>query len=114
MPVLRFVETRYFTAQVQATRSEEGLREAENLLMHDPTAGDVIPGAGGLRKVRFKLAGRGKRDGARAIYLYLPELPCIVFVYLYAKARQTDLTSDEKAALRSVAAEVKAHQHLIP
>ena len=64
--------------------------------------------------MRFKLPGRGKRDGARVIYLHLPELPCIVFVYLYAKARKTDLTADEKDALRSVATDLKAHQRLIP
>jgi hypothetical protein len=114
MLVLRFVETRFFTAQIQEIGGEEALRDLQDALKLSPAAGDVIAGTNGLRKVRFKLPGRGKSSGARVIYLLLPEIPCIVFIYLYAKARKTDLTAAEKSTLRQVADDLKANQHLIP
>ena len=79
-----------------------------------PTAGVVIPGTGGFRKVRMKLAGRGKSGSARAIYLLLPELPCIVFFLLYTKGEADTISSAGKVFLRKAALETKTHQHLIP
>ncbi len=110
---MRFVETSAFTAQIQAI-GDESLRALQNTLSEQPEAGAVIQGTGGLRKVRVKLAGRGKSGGARCIYLLLPVRPVIVLVYLYAKSAQTDLSPAEKKTLREVAEAIKANQHLIP
>lgn len=48
--------------------SEEELDQFIDWIANNPMAGDVIPGGGGLRKVRWTAAGRGKRGGARVIY----------------------------------------------
>jgi hypothetical protein len=51
--------------------SAEDLDRLENELAANPKAGDVIPGLGGARKIRFGLRGKGKRGGGRAIYVVI-------------------------------------------
>lgn len=53
------------------SNSEDDKRELIDFLAEDPMAGDLIPGTGGVRKLRFATSGRGKRGGARVIYYYL-------------------------------------------
>lgn len=67
-----------------------------NLVAYEPTCGDLIPGSGGLRKVRVGLGTTGKRGGARVIYYFHdPEMP-IFLLALYAKNEKGDLTAKEK------------------
>ena len=66
----------------------------------NPDAGDVIPGSGGLRKLRWRLAGRGKRGGLRIIYYRVVSTEQIYLLYVYAKNEQTDLTRDQLETLR--------------
>jgi len=75
--------------------------------MQQPDKGDVMTGAGGFRKVRVKLPGRGKSAGARAIYLHLPEINTVVFVALYTKSEKSDLSPTEKKLLRELSATIK-------
>ena len=72
-----------------------------------PDAGVVIPGAGGARKLRWAAKGKGKRGGARIIYLYVVIAECIYLLRCYAKNVKTDLTADEKKELRQIAAYLK-------
>ena len=58
-------------------------------------AGDVIQGAGGARKLRWAATGKGKRGGARVIYLYVVIAARIYLLRCYAKNVKTDLTADE-------------------
>ncbi len=53
----------------------------------NPLAGDVMPGAGGLRKVRWHRQGMGKRGGARVIYFLRNVHGEVVLVAIYAKAK---------------------------
>jgi hypothetical protein len=68
-------------------------------LDQSPTAGDVIPGYGGLRKVRIGLPGRGKRGGGRVIYYVIVNHHTILLLDLYAKNDQEDLSPQELKAL---------------
>lgn len=70
-----------------------------DLIAHDPTCGDVIPGTGGLRKVRVGLGTKGKRGGARVIYYFYNEDYPLVLMALYAKNEKGDLTARDKKAL---------------
>ncbi len=74
----------------------------------NPLAGAVIPGTGGVRKLRFGAGGRGKRGGFRIIYCVLSEALPIVAIILYGKNEQADLTPDEKRGEAAIVAEMKA------
>lgn len=63
-----FVETKLFTRLVQGYLSEAEYAELQNFLIKHPEAGDIIPGSGGVRKLRWRAKGRGKRGGYRVIY----------------------------------------------
>lgn len=63
-----FIETRMFSRLVADYLSDEEYASLQRLLMQDPDAGAVIPGSGGVRKLRWPGSGRGKRGGYRIIY----------------------------------------------
>ncbi len=63
-----FIETKLFTRLVQEYMTDEEYQELQVVLIERPEAGDVIPGTGGVRKLRWKAPGRGKRGGYRVIY----------------------------------------------
>ena len=63
-----FVETRLFTRLVGEYLTDEEYRGLQAALIESPEAGPVIPGTGGVRKLRWRAAGRGKRSGYRVIY----------------------------------------------
>jgi mRNA-degrading endonuclease RelE of RelBE toxin-antitoxin system len=79
-----------------------------DLIAHDPTCGDVIPGTGGLRKVRVGLGTRGKRGGARVIYYFYNEDYPAVLMALYAKNEKADLTARDKKVLADSLKEIMA------
>jgi hypothetical protein len=79
-----------------------------DLIAHDPTCGDVIPGTGGLRKVRVGLGTKGKRGGARVIYYFYNEDFPVVLMALYAKNEKADLTARDKKALADSLKEIMA------
>lgn len=75
----------------------------------DPQQGDVMPGCGGLRKMRWADArrGKGRRGGLRIIYLLIPEMRVIVLVDVYGKDEADDLTPSEKRTVARLARETK-------
>ena len=75
-------------------------------LIVDPAAGDIIKGSGGIRKLRWKAAGRGKRGGIRVIYYWQRE--AILYLFLaYPKNKMENLSADELAVLKKVVEEEK-------
>ncbi len=72
MPYIRhwftFVETRLFTRRVGDYLTDDDYAALQSELISNPTAGPVIRGTGGVRKLRWAAAGRGKRGGYRVIY----------------------------------------------
>lgn len=81
---------------------DEDLRELENVLLEDPKTGDTIQGTGGLRKIRVSLNQKGKRGGARVIYVDVEVKETIYFINVYSKKEKSDLTESEKKALKAV------------
>lgn len=83
----------------------EGLDEKERvaivtLVAIDPTAGVVVPGTGGARKLRFAGRGKGKSGGYRVITYYAGQ-ECPVFLLdVYGKGRRTDISMAERNAIR--------------
>lgn len=99
-----FVELPAFTRQ--GLFDDEGLRAVQARLLDDPEAGDLIPGAHGLRKLRAALPGRGKRGGARVIYYWRASQEVCYLVFAYAKTRQENLTPAQVRVLSSLMREV--------
>jgi mRNA-degrading endonuclease RelE of RelBE toxin-antitoxin system len=70
-PDQRQAESRNFTERLRVLVDDDDYRIFQNELQYNPEKGAIIKGAGGVRKVRMRLPGRGKSGGARVIYLYL-------------------------------------------
>lgn len=71
-------------------------------LAYNPKAGDVIPGSGGVRKVRWGLEGRGKRGGARVVFFYHDmEMP-LYLLTAYAKNERENLSQSETNTLKKL------------
>ena len=67
----------------------------------NPSAGDVVPGSGGARKVRFPVRGKGKRGGYRVITFYTGNALPVFLLDIYSKRSKSDLTSREIGKIRS-------------
>jgi hypothetical protein len=100
------VETPRFVALSAALLTFE---ERDALLFHlscNPESGAIIPGGGGVRKLRWRLAGRGKSGGARVIYYFGGESLPLFALTIYAKGQKEDLSPAELAEMRRAAAEL--------
>ena len=99
-----------FKAEATKLIGTEGVEALASYLADHPDAGDVIPGAGGARKLRWAAKGKGKRGGARVIYVYVVIAARVFLIRCYAKNVKADLTADEKKELRQIAANLKGAQ----
>jgi hypothetical protein len=79
-----------------------------DLVAYEPACGDLIPGTGGLRKVRIGRSGSGKRGGARVIYYYCADDFPVVLMALYAKNEKDDLNTHDRKALANSLKEIMA------
>jgi len=100
-----FVETIIFTHLLSDYLSDEEYKDFQTYLVANPKAGVVIQKTGGLRKVRWKSKGKGKRAGVRIIYYFHCAVDRIYLLTLYAKNEVTALTSEECKALRKLVEE---------
>jgi mRNA-degrading endonuclease RelE of RelBE toxin-antitoxin system len=66
--MVTFIETKLFTRLAVKYLSDNSLRQLQARLAAGPESGTLIPGSGGLRKLRWGMTGRGKRGGLRVIY----------------------------------------------
>ncbi len=101
------VETAAFLRQADAIWTDADRRELVDFIAWHPESGDVIPGTGGVRKLRWTRRGGGKRGGARVIYFYHSAEAPIYLLLAYAKARRDDMTPDETAAVAKLATLLK-------
>lgn len=77
-------------------------------LAQAPDAGPVVPGTGGVRKLRVALKGRGKRGSARVIYYYRRTNERVYLTLAYGKATRADLTGAERREIRKLTAMLEA------
>lgn len=83
--MISFVETRLFTRLVQEYLSDDEYSALQQALLQDLEAGAVVPGSGGVRKLRWGVAGRGKRGGLRVIYFLRTRQGQIWMLTIYPK-----------------------------
>lgn len=102
----KFVYWRPFLAACKIMGMDDtALQTIEQTLLLNPAAGDIVEGTGGARKVRIKLAGRGKSAGGRAIYYDTGT--AIHLLMIYPKSAQSDLTPAQKELLHEVTREIR-------
>jgi hypothetical protein len=84
---MEFLEARVFTRYVSGYLKDDEYRELQNRMAAAPEHGDVIPGTGGFRKLRWTdpRRGKGRRGGLRVIYYYFPGEQQIWLITLYDK-----------------------------
>jgi hypothetical protein len=104
-----FIETSEFTGWISEHLTDDLYSTLQQELMADPEKGDVIKGCGGLRKVRVADPKRkkGKRGGARVIYLHVPEARWFYMLDIYGKDEKDDLSNDEKKLLSELCDELR-------
>ncbi|WP_394061209.1 type II toxin-antitoxin system RelE/ParE family toxin [Alcaligenes sp. WGS1538] len=101
-----FLETSIFTRQITALLSDDEYRRLQHALLENPAKGDVIPGGGGIRKVRFPRAGTGKSGGLRVIYYWVSSDDQILMLLAYPKNEQENLTAGQLTQLRALIKEL--------
>lgn len=94
-----FIETTVFTRQLRSSLDDAEYRALQLYLALHPDAGDVIPGSGELRKIRWGISSRGKRGGVRVIYFWR-SVADELYLLLYPKNEQTNLSPAELRQLR--------------
>jgi hypothetical protein len=103
---MEFIETPTFTRDVLTLLSDEEYRGLQNELVADPERGDLIKGGGGIRKLRYSIAGRGKSGGVRAIYYFKSADDLIYMLVVYPKSKKDDLSPREVAQLHKLVKEL--------
>jgi len=88
--------------------SEIELDQVLDMIARNPECGDLIPGTGGVRKVRVAASGRGKRGGGRVIYFWFDEGNPIYLLFAYPKNQRDDLSAAQRNALKREIATLKA------
>jgi mRNA-degrading endonuclease RelE of RelBE toxin-antitoxin system len=99
LPPSRFIETPTFTRLVYRYLSESAFRDLQLSIVLRPEQGALIPGTRGLRKLRCRGSGRGKRGGLRVIYYWKPDESTCYLLFIYAKSEQGDLTAAQARTL---------------
>jgi mRNA-degrading endonuclease RelE of RelBE toxin-antitoxin system len=94
------VETARFLKDVRPMMSDSEREHLVTFLGANPEVGEIIPETGGVRKVRWALAGRGKRGGARVIYYYHNERLPLFLLAAYGKNEKANLTMAERNAMQ--------------
>jgi hypothetical protein len=101
--VVEFIETPTFSRLVATYFDDDEYRRLQQYLASAPESGDVMPGTGGFRKLRWadRRRGTGKRGGVRVIYYHLASDDQIWLFTLYDKGEVADLTAAERRVLKT-------------
>jgi hypothetical protein len=113
--LLHFIESTVFTTawDDMGLDDEEDLTALQVLIMSQPKAAPIVPGTGGLGKLRFAPARwkTGTSGAARVCYVYFAEYGIVFLVYVYDKHKKDDLSDAEKKVIRDYIR--RKNEHLI-
>lgn len=105
--LITVVEMPPFMRQAGKIWNDEEREAFVDHIARNPEAGDIVPGTGGVRKIRWARKGMGKRGGARVIYFYHHMDAPLYLIAAYAKAQQEDMSADEKKVITALVGELK-------
>ena len=89
--MISFVESKLFTRLVGDYLSDDQYAELQVALAEGPERGAIVPGSGGVRKLRWAQPGRGKRGGLRVIYYARTHEGVIWMLTIYAKNEEQNV-----------------------
>jgi len=100
---VEFIEAPAFTRYLSSYMNDDNYHQLQAKLKANPDLGTLMPGTGGFRKLRWGDVRRskGKRSGLRIIYYHFPSEHQIWLMTLYDKDEASDLTAEQKKALKS-------------
>lgn len=101
--MITIIEFPGFLSQVGISISSEERDEFIAYIAKNPKEGDIIPGAGGVRKIRWGSKNKGKSGGVRVIYYFYDEYAPVFLLTAYGKGQKEDLTSEQKKQISSLA-----------
>ena len=101
---MEFIEATAFTKHIYKYLSEEEFLGLQSYLLEYPEAGKVIPGSGGMRKVRWAISGKGKSSGVRVIYYFKRQEDEIWLLTIYTKSEIENIPAH---ILRQIAKEIQ-------
>ncbi len=100
---MEFIEAAAFTKHVYEYLSEEEYLGLQGYLLEYPESGKVVPGSGGIRKVRWAISGKGKSGGVRVIYYFKRQDDEIWLLTIYSKNERENIPAH---ILRQIAKEI--------
>lgn len=108
----QIVQTRVFEKKIKSLISKRKLladdfEEFKKSLAENPNKGDVIPGTGGIRKIRLKSSTKGKQGGFRVCYLDVEGGLILFLLFMYSKNDQENLSQAQKKELKQLAEAIK-------
>lgn len=98
---LSVIELEAFSKAIKGLLTDDELGILISYLALNPEAGDLMPGTGGARKLRWQAQGKGKRGGGRTIYYYHSEAMPLFLMDFYTKGAKSNLTEREKKDLHT-------------
>ena len=90
--MLTFIESKLFTSLIQQYLPDDEYSALQQALVAKPDAGEVIRGSGGVQKLRWGVAGRGKRGGIRVIYYLRSHQDEVWMLTVYAKNEEASIS----------------------
>ncbi len=99
---MEFIETPTFTKLVSELMEDDDYARLQAVLALRPATGNVIPGSGGIRKMRWAGSGRGKRGGLRVIYYWQTADDVVWMLLAYPKNEKDDLSRDQVRQLKAL------------
>lgn len=100
---MEFIETSIFTKLIYTYLSDDEYLGLQVFLLKYPEVGKLVPGSGGVRKLRWAIAGKGKRGGVRVIYYFKKQQSEIWMLTIYSKAETENIPAH---ILRQIAEEL--------
>lgn len=86
-----FIETKLFSRLLGEYLTDDQYAELQTVLADAPNRGALVPGSGGVRKLRWSQPGRGKRGGIRVIYYARTHEGIIWMLTIYAKNEEQNI-----------------------
>ena len=86
-----FIESSAFARACSVYLDDDEYAELQQFMMQNPEAGQLVPGSGGVRKLRWSRPGMGKRGGLRVIYFVAVEPNEFWMLTIYSKAKRDDV-----------------------